>query len=290
MKRPNFLGIGVAKTGTTSMFEILRQHPQIFLPDVKEVHFFDEYYDKGLDWYLRFFDGVKNEKAIGEITPIYIYDRTVPEKISADLGSDIKLILILRNPADRAYSNYLMNSARYWDKRSFKEAIDGENKNKYDLQNYPVELHYINKGFYDIQMERYMKHFDWEKMLVLLFEEDIIKNRKKTFKNIFEFLEVDDYDLFTGIKSKPAAKWRSDRFNYLLNTPNIINQGVKKLIRRKNIRMMIKHKLIKANTKNMAKRREFKVLRKHLIDNVYKDSILNLEKILNRDLNIWYKS
>lgn len=289
INRPNFLGIGTAKAGTTTMFEILKQHPQIFLPDVKEVCFFDEKYDKGLDWYLRHFTGVKDEKAIGEITPYYIYDKTVPKKISEDLGADIKLILILRNPADRAYSNYIMTSARGLDNRSFKEAVDNENKSKNNLQNYPVKIHYINRGFYDVQVERYRKYFDQEKMLVLLFEEDILKNRKKTFKKIFKFLEVDDYDLFTDIDSKPAAKWRSDKINYLLNTPNIINQSVKKLLPQRNIRMMIKHKLIKVNTKKMANRKEFKELRKHLIDNVYKESILNLEKILNRDLSVWYK-
>ena len=115
MRKPNFFCIGAQKCGTTSLFNLLVEHEDIFLPSVKEDHFFDvdERFNKGLDWYLdQYFKDANNEKIVGSITPDYLFFNKCPKRIFNLLGKDIKLIIILRNPVDRAYSHYLMSKRR----------------------------------------------------------------------------------------------------------------------------------------------------------------------------------
>src|SRR4051812_23905676 len=113
---PNFLVIGVEKGGTTWLHAQLKKHPQIFLPDTKEIHFFNkyssnlierDYFKLGIGWYLDFFKPYNGQRAIGEVTPMYICDSEAPLRIQKTLLS-VRLIAILRNPVDRAYSHYWM--------------------------------------------------------------------------------------------------------------------------------------------------------------------------------------
>ena len=102
---PNFLVIGSARCGTSWLDENLRQHPEVYLPrDDKEVHFFDNKYHMGIEWYERFFEG-SEAQAIGEVTPSYLYYGHVAGRIKEHVP-DVKMIALLRNPAERAYSHY----------------------------------------------------------------------------------------------------------------------------------------------------------------------------------------
>lgn len=104
---PNFLIVGAARAGTTSLYYYLKQHPDVFMSPKKEIDFFDvdKNFEKGLDWYERYFEGYTGQKAIGEASPLYMYLEKVPKRI-AKVIPDVKLIFILRNPVDRAYSHY----------------------------------------------------------------------------------------------------------------------------------------------------------------------------------------
>jgi len=125
---PNFLCAGAAKCGTTSLHAILAEHPQIFLPQRKEIHFFENNgnYSKGLDWYSKYFKNANEKKVIGEITADYMFFDYVPERIIEALGKNIKIIFMLRNPVDRSYSEYLFNVRRGFFKGTFEEAIQNE--------------------------------------------------------------------------------------------------------------------------------------------------------------------
>jgi len=169
-----FLGVGTQKGGTTSMYSILRKHPQIFLSDTKEIHYFDKNYKENIDWYLSYFDEQENFKAVGEITPNYMYDEKTPERIFNDLGKDIKLIFILRNPADRAFSNYKMNIVRNNETKTFKDAVENDLKKIKNKEEYPVVFHYIKRGLYDEQIKRFLNYFSKDNMLFLLFEDDTL--------------------------------------------------------------------------------------------------------------------
>ena len=129
MTLPNLLGLGAQRAGTTWLDGVLRGHPDIFLPSRrKEVHFFDRYFQRGVDWYSTYFPRISlasDFKWIGEITPAYLYDPSVPARILATLP-DCHFIVTLRNPADRAYSQYCYKVRNTADKRTFAEFIDEE--------------------------------------------------------------------------------------------------------------------------------------------------------------------
>ena len=192
MTLPNFIICGTQKGGTTSLYYYLREHPQIFLPSKKEIHFFDLNYKKGIDWYKRHFRGARNSniKAIGEVTPSYMYLEEVPERIH-EILPDVKLIFILRNPIDRAYSHYWHEVALGYEWLPFEEAIKAEEE-RLTRGDIISRLHYsyLDRGKYIEQIRRFRKYFSKEQMLILITEE-LKSNPEKTMRRIFEFLQVD---------------------------------------------------------------------------------------------------
>ena len=147
MSLPNFMCIGASKSGTTSLYDILKQHSDIFLPSFKEPHFFDIplVYQNGIEWYKKtYFQSVKNEKCIGDFTPTYLFDEHAPERILNDLGVNMKFIIILRNPVDRAYSHYLHSKRDLHEHLSFEDAL----KKKVDEKN-----NYLILGFHILLRE-----------------------------------------------------------------------------------------------------------------------------------------
>lgn len=177
---PNFLGIGVPKAGTTWLYDLLESHPQVFVTQkIKEVRYFNAYYQKGINWYQDFFPADTRDvrySALGEITPHYLYCQSCPERIIEQLGSP-KLILILRNPINRAWSDYV-----------FKVRIDNYRDSFENfLLDYPTAL---NEGYYFRPTANYLHHFSRDQMLVLIFEKvfaDVIKARER----LAHFLEID---------------------------------------------------------------------------------------------------
>lgn len=105
--RPNFLGVGASKSATSWVHTCMEEHPEIFVPSEKEIHFFNYNYEKGFDWYESFFHEGIGKKAIGEISG-YLITPGVPQRIY-DYNPDMRLLFFLRNPIDRAYSHYCMD-------------------------------------------------------------------------------------------------------------------------------------------------------------------------------------
>jgi len=105
--KPTFLFIGPDKSGSTWLYEVLRQHAQCFVPPVKDIYFFDRYYERGLDWYFRFFEAAPpGTLAAGELSHDYLFSSAAAERIAQDLPG-VKLITSLRDPAERTFSHYL---------------------------------------------------------------------------------------------------------------------------------------------------------------------------------------
>lgn len=290
MALPNFLGIGAAKSGTTTLHDILILHPDIFLPDIKEAHFFDyqKNYKLGLNWYERkIFGKCKQEKAIGEITPSYLYLDYVPERIYENLGKDLKLILMFRNPVDRAYSQYLMNVRRGYERETFNEGIRLEQSRiKKGIQE-KIHFSYLDRGFYSIQLKRYMEFFHPENMFFIIFEEDIKQNLNNTVRDILRFLNVDIMNLNLEIKSNPASVPRSKLIRDI-----IYKQTIFKTIGRQLLPFKISRKKIKMFIDNLNQRayRGKKIdleLKTTLIRKYFLKDILELENLINRDLSIW---
>lgn len=191
---PNFICPGAAKSGTTTLFELLNQHPDIFLPEVKETFFFwnSDYYN-GSEWYEKqYFDNVKNEKIIGDITPLDMYFDYIPKRIHDTLGANIKILFILRNPAERAFSHYLMSVRQRFESKSFEEAISLE-ENRLTNGELDDKRHfsYTDRGFYGKQIQNFLNYFSIENMHFVLFEE-FVKRPEIITKEIFRFLHVEE--------------------------------------------------------------------------------------------------
>lgn len=158
---PNFLCVGAQKAGTTWLHAELERISDVFVPmRRKEIHFFDEYYDRGTDWYADFFPGESEGHAyaaVGEITPMYLYHSETPQRIKDTLGAP-KLIIMLREPVARLKSQYRMDFSRGQFDGSPEAFIDA----KPDA---------IARGVYSGQIERYLTLFPPENVLFLVFEE-----------------------------------------------------------------------------------------------------------------------
>lgn len=287
---PNFLCIGVARAGTTTLHKILIQHQDIYLPKIKEPHFFDfeENYQKGIKWYSKYFFGRYNgEKAIGEITPSYIYIEKVAKRIYTDLGKDVKLIIMLRNPVDRAYSQYYLNIRRGVESFSFYDIMNTVNeedrisKGLWEKKCYS----YISRGLYANQIKRFLEYFPIDNMKIIIFEKDFIQNRDNTISDIQRFLNVREVGLNTNVKSNMTSMGRSTYIYQKSRLRKIAKFFLPSLKLRHRIRFFLR----KINEKHYVPEEIPIDLRKNIIKKHFIQDIHNLEKLIGRDLSYWYK-
>lgn len=171
---PDFIIIGTQRGGTTSLYRYLTEHPEIGAAFRKEVHYFDRYYDKGIDWYLAHFPERGEFPVVGEASPYYLFHPAAPERIRAAIPH-AKTIALLRNPVDRAYSQYHMKVARGLETLTFEAAIECESDRlaASDDPLSPAWRHhaYLARSTYVDQLRRWMANCPREQMLVLKSEE-----------------------------------------------------------------------------------------------------------------------
>ena len=197
MTRPDFLVIGAYKAGTTSLDRYLRTHPEIFLPAVKEPSYYaftgpnaasrprppDAVTDR--HQYLALFDSVAGERAIGEVSPEYLVHPDAADAIAAELP-DVKLIAVLRNPVERAYSDYLMYVRDGREPLDFTAALAAQDERHAG----DPRGHYVDTGRYGEQLDRYYQRFDRSQIRVYLFE-DLANDPAACVRDVFAFLGVD---------------------------------------------------------------------------------------------------
>lgn len=187
---PDFIVAGMMRCGTTSLSAWLRHHPQVFLTGVKEIHYFDRHYDEGPGWYAEHFRQATDAQVAGEATPNYVYDAAALDRIRGDLP-DVRLVLLLRDPVERAYSHYLHNAARQRDPWTFEEAVRGERDR---LAKGGAEARdtfsYVDRGRYLGQLEQVRARFPEERVQVHLFE-DLRDRPRAVFRQVAEFVGVD---------------------------------------------------------------------------------------------------
>jgi hypothetical protein len=173
--RITFLMVGCQRCGTTWVDAALREHPEIYLPPQKQTYFFDRHYDKGIEWYLGQFAGAgPQHRAVGEIATGYCLPGAV-ERMARHLPH-IRLIMTVRHPVDRAYSNYKTRIAETgW--KSFEQAIDADP----DL---------LVRGRYIEQIEALLRHYPRQRLLVLLYE-DLDRDDRAYLGAILGFLGLE---------------------------------------------------------------------------------------------------
>jgi len=182
---PNFFVCGVPKAGTTSLYEYLAAHPDVFMSTEKEPWFFHgEKYEKGLDWYSEtFFDGYDGEEAIGEVTPVYFAHDTATKRIAGDIP-DPRVVFLLRDPAERAWSEYWwrIEEGMLTPSTSFGEFI------RSGANSFGIGL--IEIGMYHRHLQRWENAFGRGRMHVLLTQ-DLATDRPSTLQSLFRFLGVE---------------------------------------------------------------------------------------------------
>lgn len=177
---PNFIGLGAARSGSTWIARNLAQHPDVFVPRKKEVHFFDAHYEQGLGWYEEEFAAQTGQLRVGEITPQYFHNEEVAPRLGRDLPQ-AKLFVSLRNPVDRAYSHYwrLVAAGTFGeqDPPSFEEAL--------------AQIPEITAvGFYAGHLKRYYEHFEPKQVLVMLYD-DLQESPAEFLAQLLGFLDLE---------------------------------------------------------------------------------------------------
>ncbi len=171
---PNFIIIGAQKGGTTSLYRYLTEHPEIGGASKKEVHFFDRSYDKGMDWYLAHFPRRGEFPVVGEASPSYLFHPEVPGRVRRAVP-DAKLIALLRNPVDRAFSQYQMNVRKGFEPLPFEEAIDREPERlRLAADRSTTQWRYssyLARGLYAEHLEWWLAAFPRGQLLVLRSED-----------------------------------------------------------------------------------------------------------------------
>lgn len=203
---PDFLIVGTAKGGTTSFFNYLIQHPQIESPLKKEIHFFDRHFHKGINWYKMHFpvsgntDSPHKRFITGEATPYYISHPLTAMRIKSVIP-DVKLIVLLRNPVDRAYSNYKHMVRMGFEKETFEKAIElensrtqGESEKIIILGNYYSFKHhhysYLKRSHYYDELVPWLNIFKRDQILIIQ-SEALYSNPEPIYKKTLEYLGVE---------------------------------------------------------------------------------------------------
>lgn len=183
MRKPDFAVVGTQKAATTWLFECLDEHPEVFVPRLKEVHYFcpaDQCRvsraDQGLDWYLSLFPEDPKYKAVGELTTDYMLWEQTAAQLAA-FNPNLKIIFLLRHPVERAYSAYWMWRRHTPDLPPFRQVLEQDSR-------------FLERGFYHQQIERYRQAFPDHQIKVYIYEE-LVSNPDHFFDDLYQFLGVD---------------------------------------------------------------------------------------------------
>jgi len=184
---PNFLVIGAGKSGTTSLAAYLDAHPEVFMAHQKEVRFFDRYWHEGLDWYAAKFAAAEGKSAVGEASPSYLQSLEAPARVAQALPG-VRLIALLRNPVDRAYSGWTNAHAQGRDPRSFPDAMHDEMAGRDTVGDFrPL---YLEGGRYCDLLTRWTDANPSSPLHVEWFE-DLRDRPQEAFARVCGFLGVD---------------------------------------------------------------------------------------------------
>lgn len=295
---PNCFIIGAAKSGTTTLADMLKQHPQVYVPYAKEPHFWsnERMVEKGINWYRETFYARAKGRAVRiDASTSYLYwSIKTAERLKAyDRQQNTKIIAILRDPAQRAYSMYWQMVRDNLEHRPFAEALAVEEelfRENIASLNYNGSQQYglFRGGCYSTLLKPYLDLFPRERILLLL-QEDLLKDYPSVFTHISNFLRLEPLIPKQIARSNPAALPRSRRLHAFLFRPSGLPQRILKLFTRYmsyETRYRLKKKVIRANFRPikyppMPVEVELQLRRR------YAGEVHQLEKIMERDLSHW---
>jgi len=299
MVKPNFLIVGAPKSGTTSLYYYLKQHPDIYLPDKKELHYFtcelinrfqsgpgDADVVKGLcetkEDYYKHYSNVSNQPIVGEVSPSYLYFSEVASQIKKELGN-VKILIMLRNPRDKAYSQYMHLIRDGRENLPFIDALLKENERK--DKNWGDFWRYAESSLYSERVKTYIETFVAENVHVDFFE-DFVDEPPIVLSRIYEFLKVD-----SSFKADTDRVYNKSGLSKLQFVTNLFSQknAIKGFIRHlvpTKVRPIIRETILSYNTKNKPVIDSESAV---FLDNYFSEDIKKLEVLLNRPIN-WLKN
>jgi hypothetical protein len=314
-KEPNFFVIGAAKCGTTTLYDFLEQHPDVYMSPIKEPHFFcsdirienfsDEYkkyvYSRGIniqdyvagdmskkywEWYvddfttyLKLFKNVTNQKAIGEISNGYLFSTISATEIK-DKYPQAKIVMILRNPVSRAYSHYLANVRDGRATLSFRDELEADLKKS--NKGWCISHNYVEMGMYYQQVKRFMDAFPNNQILIFL-NDDLKTDANAVGKKLFDYIGVDANASINYSNKQNEAKM--PKWTGLIKF--ITQTGLKrKLFRALPARMQANVKPFFFKEGKIPKMSEED---KQWMIALFKDDIEKTQALINRDLSNWMR-
>lgn len=293
-KLPNFFIIGAAKAGTTTLYELLRQHPQVYVPARKEPVFFSEEdnFSKGVAWYEEtFFERAERYPVRGEASPQYLYwSEKVAPRLKVLYGErTVRFIVCFRDPVGRAYSWFWNMAKEGIEDLPFAAAIAHEEQRLEEAgqaadERGAMAYGYFAGGRYASLMRPLLDLFPREDFL-LLFQEDFETDPEGVARAVFGFLGVEQPASARLTRSNPAGVLRSRFVHDLLLERSIIKEAIKPLLPR-SVRWRLLTSLMNLNLKSTAhppidEDLELKLRRR------YRDEVLGLQEITGRDLSHW---
>ncbi len=303
MTWPNFLIIGAAKAGTTSLYHYLQQHPAVYRSLHKEPNFFafdgETTAGRGpgfckmlrkrytVETYRALFTGATTETAIGEASTKYLYRLHSVERIY-HYRPDMKLIAVLRHPVDRGYSQYRQNLMKGQEiAHSFEAAVaiepqrlaaDGQDK-----------YHYLDRGYYGRQLQAYFKRFDPAQMRIYLYE-DLVANPARLLADIAEFLEIDSaFPFDTATRHNSTGKARVPKYYPVFRLWRWLKETRRGKVKYRQLNRLRK-RLINYTMKALNHSTWMPPLRPELrrqLSERYRDDIALLSELIHRDLSHW---
>lgn len=288
----DFIGIGAERAATTWISDCLSQHPEISFARQKELYFFNKLdrhflrlisrrYGRGIEWYERQFEPDNGKTIKGEFSPTYLYCPFAAERIKRHFP-EVKLIVSLRDPVSRAYSQYFHNKrvgviANISFERALKEVRS-----------------FIEKGFYRKHLRRYYSLFPRRNIKVVIFE-DIISNPKKVIKELYKFLGLKDIEYeppSLHLKSNESKESRWGVINYILTQTEIFLREMEmgwiiRILEKLGIRKLAFNFAHYVNVREIGKKPKMRRTTKEKLRKIYLDDTVKLEKLLHRDLSAW---
>jgi len=318
--KPNFFVIGAAKSGTTSLHKYLQQHPQVFMSRVKEPNFFafmngvpeyagpEEAGSRGFlhdrlrrekygfsitspEEYSRLFSAAGSALAIGESSVSNMYFPAAATRIKQEIPR-ARIIAILRHPVDRAYSKYMQFRRDASEPIvDFEEALVAEQQRM--LENWSPTWFYIDRGFYYRQLKTYYDLFENDSIHVVLYD-DLVKNQQHTLNMIFLHLGVEPFSVDVGQRHNVSRDFRVARITWLhdlIMRPNILSDGLHRALPESIVRAIRPH--ARRILLREAGQLEYTPLTPEIrgrLTEIFRDDILQLEELLDRDLSHWLQT
>lgn len=312
-KLPNFIIVGAAKSGTTSLYNYLDEHPDVYMSPIKEPNHFssdiepekfnkafkkherekridlDEYLNGNMDYklwgdyvqkweqYRKLFKNVKHEKAIGEVSNSYLFSQVAAKNIIEKLPQ-VKIIMMLRNPMERAFSHYLANMRDGKTIKNFREEV--ESNYTLETREWGKKYLYIELGMYYQQVKRYLDVFPRENIKMYLYD-DYKKDSVLLVKDLFRFIGVNPNVTIDFSKKYNESKIPKNKyFNFIISKSGIKKSAIK-------LFPLEYREKIKSMFFTNEKKPKLSVEDKKFLLGIYREDIKNLSHVMNRDLHTW---